>query len=415
MTHASTPVGGKILTKPMKVLLAIVGIAVVLLIWRFATGLGMTAMSDRYPWGIWIAYDVVTGTALACGGYAVAILVYILNKGRYHPLVRSAIVTSALGYTLGGFSVVVDLGRWWNVWRVPTFFWEWNLNSILLEVALCIMLYTAVLWVELAPAFLDSWKTSRNTKLAKFANATLPPLEKALPFIIALGLLLPTMHQSSLGSLMMLAGQKVHPLWQTPMLPLLFLISVVAMGYGAVVIESTLSSRFFKRPDESKLLYRLARVMAPITAVYVFLRLFDLVVRGQAGLIFTSGGFSLLFVIEMALFLTPVVMVYGKTGARAGTLFRIAMLVLLAGGLYRFSTFLVAFRPADGWVYFPSVVEILITAGVIAGEIAAYIFIVKKFPILSAPRFVTKVRVRNVPPEVRAKVTFPTPQPHGGD
>lgn len=414
MTHASTPVGGKILTKPMKVLLAIVGIAVVLLIWRFATGLGMTAMSDRYPWGIWIAYDVVTGTALACGGYAVAILVYILNKGRYHPLVRSAIVTSALGYTLGGFSVVVDLGRWWNVWRVPTFFWEWNLNSILLEVALCIMLYTAVLWVELAPAFLDSWKTSRNTKLARFANATLPPLEKALPFVIALGLLLPTMHQSSLGSLMMLAGQKVHPLWQTPMLPLLFLISVVAMGYGAVVIESTLSSRFFKRPDESKLLYRLARVMAPITAVYVFLRLFDLVVRGQAGLIFTSGGFSLLFVIEMALFLTPVVMVYGKTGARAGTLFRIAMLVLLAGGLYRFSTFLVAFRPADGWVYFPSVVEILITAGVIAGEIAAYIFIVKKFPILSAPTAVTTARVRSMPADVRAKVPFPTPQPHGG-
>jgi Ni/Fe-hydrogenase subunit HybB-like protein len=414
MRHISAPVGGKILTKPMMVLLSIVAVAGMLLIWRFAAGLGMTAMSDRYPWGIWIAYDVVTGTALACGGYAVAILVYILNKGRYHPLVRSAIVTSALGYTLGGFSVVVDLGRWWNVWRVPTFFWEWNLNSILLEVALCIMLYTAVLWVELAPAFLDSWKTSRNPRLSKFANATLPPLEKALPFVIALGLLLPTMHQSSLGSLMMLAGQKVHPLWQTPMLPLLFLISVVAMGYGAVVIESTLSSRFFKRPDESKILYRLARVMAPITAVYVFLRLLDLVVRGQAGLIFTSGGFSLLFAIEMALFVTPVVLVYGRTGARAGTLFRIAMMTLLAGGLYRFSTFLVAFRPAEGWVYFPSVVEILITAGVIAGEIAAYIFIVKKFPILSAPAPV-RPRVRVVPKEVLSKLGISPAPAAGGD
>ncbi|HEY0672042.1 MAG TPA: Ni/Fe-hydrogenase cytochrome b subunit [Longimicrobiales bacterium] len=413
MTHVAAPVGGRIMTKPMKVLLAIVAIAVVMLIWRFAVGLRMTAMSDRYPWGIWIAYDVVTGTALACGGYAVAILVYILNKGRYHPLVRSAILTSALGYTLGGMSVVIDLGRWWNVWQVPILFWDWNLNSILLEVALCIMLYTLVLWIELSPAFLESWKKSGNTRLSNFANATLPPLEKALPWIIALGILLPTMHQSSLGSLMMLAGQKVHPLWQTPLLPLLFLISVVAMGYGAVVIESTLSSRFFKRPDEGKILYRLARVVAPITLVYVGLRVIDLVLRGKAGLIFTSGGFSLLFLIEMALFIAPVVMVYGKTAQRAGTLFRVAMLVLLAGALYRFSTFLVAFRPAEGWVYFPSIVEILVTMGVIAGEIAAYIFIVKKFPILSAPA-PARPRVRPVPEDMLKNIGISPAASHSG-
>ena len=318
MSHASTPVGGKILTKPMLVLLSLVGVAVVLLIWRFVAGLGITAMSDRYPWGIWIAYDVVTGTALACGGYAVAILVYILNKGRYHPLVRSAIVTSALGYTLGGMSVVVDLGRWWNVWRVIIEFWNWNFNSILLEVALCIMLYTLVLWIELAPALLEKAKSAKNDRLRNFARATLPRLEKALPWIIALGILLPTMHQSSLGSLMMLAGQKLHPLWQTPLLPLLFLISVVAMGYGAVVIESTLSSKFFNRPSEAALLYRLARVVAPITAVYVGLRVIDLIVRGKTGLIFTSVGFSLLFAIELALFLTPVMLVYGRNARRAG-------------------------------------------------------------------------------------------------
>jgi Ni/Fe-hydrogenase subunit HybB-like protein len=402
------------MTRTMKILLGFVAVAVVLLVWRFSVGLRMTNMSDRYPWGIWIAYDVVTGTALACGGYAVAILVYILNKGRYHPLVRSAILTSALGYTLGGLSVVIDLGRWWNVWRVPTHFWDWNLNSILLEVALCIMLYTAVLWVELAPAFLDSWKTSSNSRLNRFANATLPPLEKSLPWIIALGLLLPTMHQSSLGSLMMLAGQKVHPLWQTPLLPLLFLISCVCMGYGTVVMESALSHRYFKRPHETRILQRLARVVAPITAVYVGLRIVDLLVRGQGGLIFTSGGFSLLFGLEMVLFIAPIVMVYRKRMPSLGTLFRLSMLIVLAGGLYRFSTFLVAFRPSDGWVYFPSVVEILITMGVIAGEIAAYIFVVRKFPILRAAP-ATRVRVRPVSPEVRAKVPFPTPQPHGGD
>ena len=102
--------------------------------------------------GLWIAFDVVTGTALACGGYAVALLVYILNKGKYHPLVRPAMLTSALGYTLAGVGVGLDVGRWWNLWRVPLFFWHWNLNSVLLEVALCIMAYIVVLWLELAPA-----------------------------------------------------------------------------------------------------------------------------------------------------------------------------------------------------------------------------------------------------------------------
>jgi Ni/Fe-hydrogenase subunit HybB-like protein len=413
MSHVMTPAGGRMMTRTMKILLGFVAVAVVLLIWRFAVGLRVTNMSDRYPWGIWIAYDVVTGTALACGGYAVAILIYILNKGRYHPLIRSAILTSALGYTLGGLSVVIDLGRWWNVMRVPTFFWEWNLNSILLEVALCIMLYTAVLWVELAPAFLDSWKRSTNRRLNKFANATLPPLEKALPFVIALGLLLPTMHQSSLGSLMMLAGFKVHPLWQTPMLPLLFLISCVAMGYGTVVIESALAHRHFGRPHETKLLQRLGRVVALITAVYVVLRVADLIIRGKGGLIFTSGGFSLLFALELIMFSVPVFMFYAKPAPRLGTLFRAAMLVVLAGGLYRFSTFLVAFRPSEGWVYFPSVVEILITMGVIAGEIAAYIYVVRKFPILSAPAPV-RPKVRPVPKAVLNHIGI-SPAPHGGD
>jgi Ni/Fe-hydrogenase subunit HybB-like protein len=105
----------------------------------------ITAMNDGYPWGLWIAFDVVTGTALACGGYAVALLVYVLNKGKYHPLVRPAVLTSALGYTLAGAGVGLDVGRWWSVWRVPLFFWRWNLNSVLLEVALCIMSYMFVL------------------------------------------------------------------------------------------------------------------------------------------------------------------------------------------------------------------------------------------------------------------------------
>lgn len=416
MSHISAPVGGKIMTKPMKILLSLFALGAVLLVWRLIAGLGATtAMNDRYPFGLWIAYDVVTGTALACGGYALAILIYIANKGKYHRLIRSAILTSALGYTLGGLSVVFDIGRWWNVWKLPTMFWKWNFNSILLEVALCIMAYTFVLWIELAPAFLEGAKAGKNPKLKNLAEKTLPALNKAMPFIIALGVLLPTMHQSSLGSLMMLAGSKLHPLWQTPFLPLLFVISVVAMGYGVVVMESALSSTFFKLPRETEMLRKLGRIVAPLSGLYVSLRLIDLIVAGKFGLIFTSGFFSLLFLTELALFTVPIYMVYAKPQASLGYLFRIAMMVAFAGALYRFSTFLIAFRPSPGWVYFPSVAEIMITVGLISGEIAAYLFIVKKFPILqgrphrATPRMLGEDILKQVP------IPSPSPAPAGGD
>jgi Ni/Fe-hydrogenase subunit HybB-like protein len=210
--------------KALLVLLALLGAGV--LAWRFLAGLGATTgMSDGFPWGIWIMYDVVTGTALACGGYAVAILVYVLNKGQYHPLVRPAILTSALGYSLAGFSVIIDLGRYWNVYNVANVF-TWNLHSVLLEVAVCIMAYTVVLWIELSPAFLEKFK-GQPTTIGRISSKVLPIMEKNLIWIIALGLLLPTMHQSSLGALMLIAVNKLHQLWHTSFLPLLFLLSCI--------------------------------------------------------------------------------------------------------------------------------------------------------------------------------------------
>ena len=206
MNHPAIPVGGRIWTKPFKVLLVLFLISGALLLWRFAAGLGaVTALNDGYPWGLWIAYDVVVGTALACGGYAVAILLYVLNRGKYHPLIRPAILTSALGYSLAGFAVLIDVGRWWNLFKVPISFWHWNLNSILLEVALCIMAYMVVLWIELSPALLERWARGPGGRMHRVASRLSPVIEKSLVWIIALGLLLPTMHQSSLGSLMILA------------------------------------------------------------------------------------------------------------------------------------------------------------------------------------------------------------------
>ncbi|HEX6901141.1 MAG TPA: Ni/Fe-hydrogenase cytochrome b subunit [Thermoanaerobaculia bacterium] len=384
-TAQAQPVGGRLMTPLYKLLLALGGLGIALIVWRFAAGLGAaTNLSDGYPWGLWIAYDVVTGTAIACGGYAVALIVYVLNKGRYHPLVRSAVLASALGYSVAGLSILIDVGRPWHVWKVPLFFWEWNLNSALLEVALCIMAYVFVLWIELSPAFLERWKVSGRPGLRRFAERTQPWLDRALIWILALGILLPTMHQSSLGSLMLLSGPRLHALWNTPILPLLFLVSCLAMGYAIVVFESTLGGAFFRRSHDTAMLVSLERVAAWGSLLFVALRLGDLALRGRFGLALQGDLKSVLFWIENALVLAPFLLVFGRARRYdARRLFSGALLVILGGALYRFDTYLVAFDPGPGWSYFPSAAETLITLGLVALEGVVYIALVTRFPILA--------------------------------
>jgi Ni/Fe-hydrogenase subunit HybB-like protein len=384
MNSHSRPVGGPILTPTFLVASAIFLVSLPILGWRFISGLGpTTAMSDLYPWGIWITYDVVTGTALACGGYAVALLCYILNKGKYHPLIRPAILTSALGYSLAGASVIIDLGRYWNVWKVPLL-WNWNRNSILLEVAMCIMTYVVVLWIELFPAFLEKWEEDAPWQWLRNLSLRIHPwLNKILVPILALGILLPTMHQSSLGSMMLIAMHKLHKLWHTPMLPLLFLLSCLVMGYAAVVFESALADAVYNRPRETKLLATLSLAMVVVLFAFLGVRIGDLALRGRLGLIFRFDFYSFFFLLEMALFLIPaVLLLFRRFRYNPGVEFACAMMMMTAGLLYRFDAFLVGFKPAPGWTYFPSIPEMFVTFGLVAFEVMAYLFIVKMFPIL---------------------------------
>ncbi len=392
--HRAEPVGGPVIYNRFTRFLAIfLGLWVLILAYRFLFGIGVVSgLTDGYPWGIWIAFDVVTGTALACGGYAVALLAYILNKGKYHPLVRPALLTSALGYSMAGLSIVIDVGRWWGVWRIPMGGFpdmgSYNWNSALLEVALCVMAYVGVLWIELGPAFLEKWEaTSKNSSLVKFAKFGLKFYDKALIWIIALGVLLPTMHQSSLGTLMLLAGWKLHPLWNTPWIPLLFLVSCVGMGYAVVVWESAISSKAFNRVREDEMLISLSGAMVVVTGLYLLIRFTDLIISGKTMLMFTSGFLSLMFWIEIALFVAPMVMLMRSKGnMKFSTIFKASILFMLAGGLYRFDAYIVAYNPGDNWSYFPTTLELLITLGVIAFEIFLYIVIVKRYPILGGTR-----------------------------
>jgi len=384
MSHRAEPVGGPIINQFTSFLLGLVGISVILLSWRFAAGLGATtALNDGYPFGLWIAFEVVAGTALACGGYAVAILLYVFNKGEYHPLIRPALLTSALGYSMAAFAIIIDVGRPWFIYRIPIRVGQWNLNSPLLEVALCVMAYVGVLWIELAPAFLEKWKESGSEKMRRFAESGLRFFEKAMIWIVSLGILLPTMHQSSLGTVMLLGGPKLHQLWNTPLIPLLFLVSCVAMGYAVVIFESGVSGAIFGRPRHTAMLAKLSGAMVVVLALFLVIRFVDLILRGRLGLMF-HDWYSVLFWFEMALFAVPLVMLSNaQRRQHFPTLFKAASLMLFAGILYRFDTYLVAFNPGRQWTYFPSLVEILISVGVVSLEILLYIAIVKRYPILA--------------------------------
>ncbi len=373
--ESNKPVGGKLFTRTFIALFAIALIGMFFVAKRYVYGIGaVTNLNDGFPWGIWIAYDVVVGTALACGGYSMALLVYVFNKWEYHPLVRSALLTSMFGYTLAGVSVLIDIGRYWQAYNiiVP---WYSNLHSVMFEVALCVGLYILVLWVEFAPAVLEKFK----------ADALQTRLNKYLFAFIALGVLLPTMHQSSLGTMMLMAGYKLSPLWRTGFLPLLFLISAITMGYAVVIVESCLASLVFKRPLEMPLLARLSGVMPWLLAVYLVVRIEDVNLRGLLPQAFSGGMQSNLFLLENGLFLLPLlILIYPSNRRNPRLLFSAACSLLTAGGLYRFNTYIIGFDPGTGWQYFPSVAELLITFGIIAIELMGYAWFVKRLPVLPA-------------------------------
>jgi Ni/Fe-hydrogenase subunit HybB-like protein len=367
----------------MRLLLVVVALGAVMVAWRFAAGLAAVSnLNNGYPWGIWIAFDVVTGTALGCGGYAIALLVYILNKGEYHPLVRPAILTSLLGYGLAVVAVTIDLGRPWGLWKVPIFFWRWT-GSPQLEVALCVAAYVAVLLVELSPAAFEKWKGSPDSTLRGFAEKGLRFMSRWSVWIVALGLLLPTMHQSSLGTMMLLTGPRLDPLWSTPWLPFLFLVNCIIMGFGVVVLEGHLASSAFGRRRETDMFARLAKVVMWTAWLFFAFRLVEVTLRGQLPRAFTEP-LGIAFLLEMGLLAGGAVLFMSETRRRdPGQQFLGGMLMILAGMVYRFNVYLVGFQPGEQWSYFPAVPELLITFGIVALEIVLYVAAVKTFPILA--------------------------------
>lgn len=376
-THAHVPLGGRLITGPFIFLLVIVFAAAMVLTQRFVFGLGAaTNLNNGYPWGIWIAIDLIIGTALGCGGLVMALLIYILNQGQYHPLMRVGLMTSLFGYTLGAFAVLIDLGRYWQGHNIllP---WLWNTNSVLLETALCIFLYILVLLIEFAPTFLERFGMKEVRRR----------LHRVLFVFIALGVLLPMMHQSSMGTVVVLLGHRLSPLWQSELLTLNFLFTAFTMGFAIVAFESVLSSVTLIRPYETRILKGLCSIMVWVMIVFLGVRTVDLLRLGAWPLAFTFDTKAIAFWVEFLAGIAAIASLLPEAN-RANPRYVLlgATAMLLNGIMYRLNCYLVGYDPGQGWHYFPSTGEILVTLGIFSLEVILYLAFVKYLPVLYALR-----------------------------
>lgn len=355
-----------------------------------------TNLDNQYPWGIWIAIDVASGVALAAGGFTTAALADIFHKERYHVIVRPALLTAMLGYTFVVIGLLADLGRYYNVWH-PMLPEMWQGNSVLFEVGICVMIYLTVLYIEFLPIVVERFKGRVNLPgplriLNRIIESWLHVCEKFLGrfislFIIA-GVVLSCLHQSSLGTLMVIAPTKLHPLWYTSVSPLLFLLSAIAVGFPMVIFESILSARSFKLKPETPVLASIAQYTPVLLGVYLAVKIGDLTLRDAWPYAFEGSVQSLMWWLEILVgVVTPLLMLSSaRIRHSVGGLFLSAGLVIGGVVLNRINVFLVAYKPlyAD-YSYFPSLTEIMVTVGLICALVLVYRFIVMQFPVISAP------------------------------
>ncbi len=377
----------------LMIILAVNGF--IFLMARFIFGIGaVTNLNQQRPWGIWIGLDVAAGVALAAGGFTTAALGHVMHKEYYHTIIRPALLTAMLGYTFVAFSVMIDLGRPYFIWH-PLIYW--NGNSALFEVGICVMLYLTVLYIEFLPIVVERFKG--RVKLPSFFSKLNKPVDKFLGLLdktlfkvmfvfIILGVVLSTLHQSSLGTLMVIAGEKMHPLWQTPVLPLLFLLSAIAVGFPMVVFEANLAAKSFGLKPETEVLSKLSAYIGPILGIYLAFKIGDMVIRETFVYLTEITLQSVMFMVEVVVgVIIPLRMFLSKAIMRSERGMFIASLLIIFGVfINRFNNFVIAYRaPYETSMYFPSIGEISVTVGFIAFEVLLYRIIVMYFPVISVP------------------------------
>ncbi|MFQ5695837.1 MAG: NrfD/PsrC family molybdoenzyme membrane anchor subunit [Terriglobia bacterium] len=339
---------------------------------RVVYGLGgATHLSDLFPWGLWIGFDVLCGVGLAAGGFTLAAIVHIFNIERYKPILRATILTAFLGYLLVILALLFDLGRPYRIWHPLVM---WNPRSVMFEVAWCVMLYTAVLALEFSPVVFErlGWRAPLGWMRAV-----------SIPLVIA-GVILSTLHQSSLGSLYLIVPHKLHPLWYTPLLPLFFFLSAICVGFAMTIFESWHSSRAFGKALEVPLLASMARVLAVLLSFYLLLRFMDLFRRGALPWLWENRTETYLFGLEIALMLLPMLLLFRRhVRFNPGALYVCAVMVIFGFVANRLNVSVTGMEAGSGTHYLPKWTEVAITLAIIALGFAIFRFAAKHLPIFA--------------------------------
>ena len=350
----------------------ILAAASVVTVLRYWKGLGAVAnLSDRFPWGLWVGFDVLCGVGLAAGGFTITTAVYVFNLKRFRPIVRPTIITAFLGYILVAVGLMYDLGKPWNIWHPMVM---WNPRSAMFEVSWCVMLYLTVLALEFSGMVFERLGWKRAVAIQHAAT---------VPLVIA-GAIISTLHQSSLGTFYLITPGKLHALWYTPLLPWMFYLSAIAGGLAMIIVESRLSSRALGRGLEMPLLMSIGKALFVALGVYVTARLADMAGRGVLGEIFTGSREARFFQLEMAIgvILPMALLALPAVRRNSGRLYGAALLVVAGFVVNRLNVSITGLEGAQGGHYVPSIAEGIITLMLVGIGIAAFGLAVRFLPVM---------------------------------
>jgi Ni/Fe-hydrogenase subunit HybB-like protein len=373
---------GKLIT-PFNIFAALViSVGVVLMVIRFITGLGpVTNLNQEFPWGLWIGFDVVTGVAFAGGAYVLTFMVYIMRQEKYHPVIRITVLNGFLAYAFYAGALLLDLGRPWNVIN-PIIGNSFGVSSVMFLVAWHFMLYMLAEFIEFSPAVAEwlGWKRARKI------------LHSMTLAAVIFGITLSTLHQSGLGALFLMAKSKIHPLWYSEFIPILFFVSSIFAGLSMVILEGSISHKVFAhrinndlKRSHNDIVLGLAKICAGAMFVYFFLKM--LVFIHEESWTYLNTGWGYWFLVEIIAFvLIPFRLYMHAVRYHSINAVKVASVLTLIGiVLNRLNTSVIAYNWQVAERYIPSWIEIEITLTVILFEIIVLRWIVNRMPILSDP------------------------------
>jgi len=396
MSHIeqAAPIENKFFTKGMIIFIMVMLSGLSFGLYRMIFGLeAATNLNNQYPLGLWIGIDVATGVALAAGGFTSGALVYVFNRENFHAIIRPALLTALLGYTFVGIGLSFDLGRWYNIWH-PAIPFMWQGNSVLFEVGMCVIIYINVLYIEFAPIVFERFIGNVNLpgSLDRF-NDRVDILLRFLDFFLSKimfifiisGIVLSCCHQSSLGTLLVIAPYKMHPLYNSLLGPLFFLTSAFAVGLTMIIFESMIACYVFGRKPEMHVLTPLSKIIPYFLGIYIFVKLGDMITRKTYLYLFDSSAPVVMFWIEFGLLtVVPFFMFMSRDVRRSHRgIFMAASMFVVGVLLNRCTVFFIAYKPLYAEkVYLPALSEFGLTIGLICAIIFVYRVVVTLFPVL---------------------------------